>query len=335
MQKYIALIFLFTLTVCVPEEYYKSEFAKFKQKFNKSYNANENSRRYNIFKQNLAKASQIQDPHASYGVTKFSDLTEDEFSQYYLKYIDPKKSRNSARNVLAPDATSSTSSLTDITPTVVTTSAKNWKDSGYVTPIKDQGACGSCYAFSALGMLESQYAKNNGGKIIDLSEQQIITCDTLDYGCNGGYMENVYKYLQKVGGAVSETSLPYNLRSKKCQLTSRMAKLVQVVSYTDISTNEIDIANTLSTYGPITTAINGNILQVYNNGIISSSSCSLTLNHAVILIGYGPASDGSGTDYWIVKNSWGTGWGESGFFRIQRGVGRCGINLNASTAIIK
>jgi cathepsin F len=326
---YIALIFLFALVVSVPEDYYKSEFTKFKQTFNKSYNAHENSQRYKIFKENLIKASQIQDPHASYGVTKFSDLSEAEFSQYYLKYIDPRRLRNSARNVLAPEGSSSTSTST------LTVTAKNWKDSGYVTPIKDQGACGSCYAFSALGMLESQYAKNNGGTIIDLSEQQIITCDKYDYGCNGGFMENVYKYLQNAGGAVSETSLSYNPKFKKCQLNSGMTKLVQVSSYTDISTNEIDIANTLATYGPISTSINGNILQTYVSGIISNPNCSLSLNHAVILIGYGPASDGSGTDYWIVKNSWGTSWGESGFFRIQRGVGRCGINLNASTAVIK
>jgi cathepsin F len=327
---YIALIFLFTLVVSVPEEYYKNEFNKFIQKFNKSYTASENSVRYNIFKQNLMKASQIQDPYATYGVTKFSDLTEAEFSRQYLTYIDPRRRLNLLRN--APNVRRSALEATSSTLAIP---AKNWKDSGYVTPIKDQGACGSCYAFSALGMLESQYAKNNGGTIIDLSEQQIITCDKYDYGCNGGFMENVYKYLQNAGGAVSETSLSYNPKFKKCQLNSGMTKLVQVSSYTDISTNEIDIANTLATYGPISTSINGNILQTYVSGIISNPNCSLSLNHAVILIGYGPASDGSGTDYWIVKNSWGTSWGESGFFRIQRGVGRCGINLNASTAVIK
>jgi C1A family cysteine protease len=315
---------VFALTQSVPVEV---EFTKFKQKYNKSYQPAEEDQRYQAFRQNLNKLSSIKDRYATYGVTKFTDLTESEFRSKYLKL---KPNVNLLRTVGKVFGTLGSFLGGILSKKRAIASSFDWRSYNVVTPVRDQGDCGACYAFSALGVLESQYAKKKK-QLIDLSEQQIINCDFYDMGCSGGDMYTAFEYLKQDNGALYESQLPYDVSSSSCPnavLTGPLRVVSQEILDT---TDEDDIARELVSYGPLSHAINGLVLQNYTGGVITVA-CEPELNHATLIIGYG-SSDG--VSYWIMKNSWGSDWGENGFYRIQRGVGLCGLNIYVLTAQIK
>ena len=298
----------------------------FKISFSKAYSTEfEDQYRFQVFQRNLELIAEMQqaDSTAEYGITQFSDLTPHEFQSLYLGYKPvPAASQ--------PIETTIISNITDPVP-----DSWDWRDKGAVTLPKDQGICGACWAFSAVAAIESQYyLKHN--TMFNLSEQQLIDCNTAGNGCYGnGSMIEAYEWLSGGSGLEREEDYPYFGFAMPCAMNTSY-EVAKVTGYTNISQDEDVIAQSLYTSGPLSTAINGDWLQFYKKGVVSPVICAKNkLNHAVALVGFGSEEEkGKDVDYWIAKNSWGSGWGEEGFFRIKRGSGMCGINLNVSLPIV-
>jgi cathepsin L len=217
----------------------------------------------------------------------------------------------------------------------------DWRTEGKVQVVKDQKQCGSCWAFAAIGAPESMYAVYSN-QLFDLSEQNLINCDTYDGGCNGGHFINAWVYvLKNQEGNFTTTELsPYFGNpgdTYKCSFgsVSWRTTFFQVIGYLN-NPSEHDLAEVLYEYNPFACAIEAShaSFQLYMSGVYYESSCSSTnLNHAILTVGYGSA--GTGLDYWIVKNSWGTGWGESGYIRMSRNKNNnCGIVTDIGTPMI-
>ena len=306
------------------------QFQKFIKKYHKRYaSINEYLARFEVFKRNVMAAFT---ENASYqtGITKFSDLTQQEFAKTYLN--------------LNYDAMA----VANFNPYVVQVKnaapdAWDWREKGYVSPVKDQGSCGSCWAFSTVGNLEGLYYKEKQ-TMVTLSEQMLVDCDTYDSGCNGGLMENTFTWLKENGGIMTDTDYPYKGRKGTCQSDETKYVDMQITGYTKLGSgsstwdpvDEDEIKEFLYETGPLAVALNANPLQTYTGGILdkTSSQCPTSgMNHAVTMVGYGH-DDASDKDYWIIKNSWGASWGEQGYFRIRRGNGTCGINCYITTGTV-
>ena len=203
----------------------------------------------------------------------------------------------------------------------------DWRQKGVVNAIKDQAQCGSCWAFSAIQAQESQWAIKTG-KLLSLSEQNLVDCGTTCYGCNGGLMDNAWKYvIANQGGKFQlEDDYPYTGRDGTCKYDSSRAPEVRVVNDYQVDDNEDAVKEACAEIGVLAIAIDaGHIsFQLYSSGIYDPVLCSSTnLDHAVGLVGYGTES---GTDYWLVRNSWGTSWGEQGYIRmIRNSNNKCGV----------
>jgi cathepsin L len=201
----------------------------------------------------------------------------------------------------------------------------SWKDKGKVQEVKDQGKCGGCWTFGAIGAQESQWAINKG-TLYSLSEQNLLDCVTSCKGCNGGNSNLAYAYVKsKQAGAFNlETAYPYEAKQGSCRYKSAGAT-TKLSSYgTLASRDETSLENAIYQYGPASIAIDANhdSFQRYKSGVYNEPACSSTkLDHKVLAIGWG--TDPSA--YWLVKNSWGTYWGEQGFIRMTRGKNQCGV----------
>ena len=184
------------------------------------------------------------------------------------------------------------------------------------------------------------------GKLISLSEQQLVDCDhncvvwegekTCNAGCNGGLMWSSFEHIIKTGGLVTEESYPYEAVDNRCRFNVSNA-VVKISNWTFVSSNEDEMAAWLANNGPIAIAINADYLQYYRKGILNPSRCDPEeLNHGVLIVGYGEekATNGKVEKYWIVKNSWSASWGEKGYVRVLRGKGVCGLNAVPSSALI-
>ena len=219
-------------------------------------------------------------------------------------------------------------------------SSWDWREHGRVCSVKDQGSCGSCWAFSTMANLEGLYAAKKG-ECKHFSEQQLVDCDNTDSGCNGGLMEYAFTYLKKIGCINLEEDYPYTGRKGTCKTNYDKCIDMTVTGYKKLGSSystwspvdEGEVKEFLYETGPLAIALNADPLQNYVSGILdkTSAQCPTSgINHAVLLVGYGTAE----TDYWIVKNSWGKNWGESGYFRIRRGNGTCGVNCYITTATV-
>ncbi len=304
------------------------QFQRFIKKYHKKYSSvNEFLARYEVFKRNTLTTFQENNSYKT-GITKFSDLTFQEFSKIYLN--------------LNYDAMA----VANFNPYIVKVSnaapdAFDWRDKGYVSPVKDQGSCGSCWAFSTVANLEGQYYKGKG-KMVTLSEQMLVDCDTYDSACNGGLMENTFTWLKENGGIMTDADYPYAGYKQTCKSDPSKYVDMTITGYKKLGSSsstwdpvdEDEIKEFLYETGPLAVALNANPLQTYTGGILdkTSSQCPISgMNHAVTMVGYGSES---GKDYWIIKNSWGKSWGEDGYFRIRRGTGCCGINCYITTGLV-
>ncbi|KAG6478624.1 cysteine proteinase 1-like [Zingiber officinale] len=315
----------------------EAHFSGFIRRYKKTYaDAEQRALRFAIFKANLLRARrhQLLDPTAVHGVTQFSDLTPGEFRRAYLGL------RSSSSDF------ASSPHEAPILPTNDLPEKFDWRDHGAVTPVKNQGSCGSCWTFSAAGALEGANFLATG-KLESLSEQQLVDCDhecdssesgACDQGCNGGLMTTAFEYLLKSGGLEREEDYPYTGTDRgTCQFDkSKIA--ASVSNFSTVSIDEDQIAANLVKHGPLAVGINAVFMQTYVHGVSCPYICGKHLNHGVLLVGYGTGYAPSRLKekpYWIIKNSWGENWGEKGYYNICRGRNLCGVDsmVSAVTAI--
>lgn len=255
-------------------------FQDFIVNFNKNYSSDkEKQYRFKIFKKNLKTIEKLQTYEqgtGEYGVTMFADLTSEEFKKQYLGLQPDLYAEN---QVPIPQA-----EIPDIELPV----EFDWRHYNAVTPVKNQGQCGSCWAFSVTGNVEGLYAIKHG-KLLSLSEQELVDCDTLDEACNGGLPDNAYRAIENLGGLELESDYPYIGRDEKCYFNRQKIK-VEVVSAVNITSNETKMAQWLVEKGPISIGINANAMQFYMGGISHPYKflCNPSnLDHGVLIVGYG------------------------------------------------
>ncbi|XP_017467683.1 PREDICTED: putative cysteine proteinase CG12163 [Rhagoletis zephyria] len=303
-------------------------FSKFQIKYNRRYHtAMEHQMRLRIFKQNLQTIQELNRNEmgsAKYGITEFADLTSTEYKQrtgLWQRSVD-KPSKNALAMI----------------PNVELPKEFDWREKGVISNVKNQGMCGSCWAFSVTGNVEGLHAVKTG-KLEEYSEQELLDCDTTDSACNGGLMDNAYEAIQHIGGLELESEYPYEGHKDQCQFNKSMAH-VKVKGGIDLPKNESAIAQWLITNGPVSIGINANAMQFYRGGVSHpwKALCSKkNLDHGVLIVGYG-VSDypmfKKTLPYWIVKNSWGPKWGEQGYYRVYRGDNTCGVSEMASSAVL-
>ncbi|XP_062136109.1 procathepsin L-like [Drosophila sulfurigaster albostrigata] len=291
-----------------------AEFELFKVEHKRSYdNEYEEQLRLQIFKDNKNLIDRHNKRYAAgektykMGVNKFTDLTPEEFKISLLSSLNSNHSLEGIDYIYNPSAKDSVPKSID------------WRTSGAVNPIKDQNPCGSCWAFSAVGSLESQYFINEGRKI-SLSEQNLVDCSRgypyYNRGCSGGWPIEAFQYIRYYG-IDTESSYPYEARDDYCRynrnyIGAKISGIVQIESG-----NEDALASAVANKGPISVCFTADSnFQHYRSGVFNDPSCSQPMNHCVVVIGYG--TDPVGEDYWLVRNSWGENWGENGYIRMAR-----------------
>ena len=268
----------------------------------KKYGSQEEQSRLNIFYQNYQKVLTHQSKTVrtyDMGFTKFMDLTPAEFKAKYLGTV-PKPAGNVKQ--LNTEGLAAT---------------VDWRTKGAVTPIKDQGQCGSCWAFSTTGSLEGLSFLSGKG-LQSFSEQQLVDCSGSygNEGCNGGLMDNAFGYV-KDHGITSEDAYSYTAQDGSCQTDGGAFK---IGAWVDVAAGNANQLKAAVAGRPVSVAVDAENWQLYSGGVFSD--CSTNLDHGVLAVGYDATS-------FIVKNSWGTGWGEDGFIRIALG-NTCGIANAAS-----
>ncbi|KAL2458503.1 Senescence-specific cysteine protease SAG12 [Abeliophyllum distichum] len=293
--------------------------------YGRAYNDNaEKAMRYKIFKENvkyIETSNKAGTRPYKLGINQFADLTNKEFQASHNGY-----KMSSYQN--APKSSSFMYENVTAVP-----SSMDWRKKGAVTGVKDQGQCGCCWAFSAVAAMEG-INQLSTGKLISLSEQELVDCDTSeDMGCNGGLMDNAFEFIINNHGLTNESSYPYDGTDGTCNTKKESSHAAKITGYEDVPTNSESALLKAVAKQPVSVAIDasGNDFQFYSSGVFTGE-CGTDLDHGVTAVGYGKTSDG--TKYWLVKNSWGASWGENGYIRMQRGInaeeGLCGIAMQAS-----
>merc|ERR1711972_363658 len=296
-------------------------------------------KREQIFNSNLEfiNSENAKDHTYTLGLGPFTDLTNDEYKQTYLGYVEPAERFQGLSHLGAHEHTEGEQLAASV----------NWVNKGAVTPVENQAHCGSCWSFSTTGGLEGAW-KIAGHDLPSLSEQMILDCDTGGNKCRGGSMAQAFEWV-KENGLCAESDDAYKCAdqsSSECTASTCSAssgscpKVIQagdVTGYTQVSQSEGALEAAVAQQ-PVSVAIEADqqVFQHYTGGVLTSSACGSNLDHGVLAVGYG--SD-DGHKYWKVKNSWGASWGESGYIRLAKGAsstgGECGIRMGAVFPTLK
>ncbi|XP_073515582.1 cathepsin W-like [Phyllobates terribilis] len=317
-----SLVSLCALVHVVSGDTELEQFENFIKQFKKVYESPEEYQyRLSVFTENLNAARRLQEEElgtATYGITKFSDLTDEEFTRNRLTLLD---------DVPPNDVPPYNMTQLKIEAAPVKRSC-DWRKAGVISKAKDQGTCGSCWAFAAVGNIEAQWGIL--GRPVNLSVQQVLDCSPFEDGCKGGYLWDAYKTVRKQNGLVPECVYPYKGIKQACQKFNSLK--TNIKGFRMLPRNENVMACYVRNSGTIAVGMNAIVLKCYQRGVIRRKSCDRKkLNHAVVLMGF---SKGTKLPYWIIKNSWGADWGERGFFRLFFGKNMCGIATYPVSAIV-
>ncbi|KAG7468207.1 hypothetical protein MATL_G00140440 [Megalops atlanticus] len=320
MAIHITTLLILTILYCVEstplfsseDEYH---FKSWMSKYNRRYDLEEYYHRLQIFTENKKMIDRHNAGNHKFtmGLNEFSDMTFAEFKKTFLltepQNCSATKGGHVSTNGPYPDSV-------------------DWREKGnYVTPVKNQGPCGSCWTFSTTGCLESVTAIATG-KLLLLSEQQLVDCAQAfnNHGCNGGLPSQAFEYIKYNKGLMTEQGYPYTAQEASCKFKPEMAAafVKEVVNITKY--DEMGMVDAVARLNPVSFAyeVTSDFMH-YKDGVYSSTVCHNTtdmVNHAVLAVGYGEENS---TPYWIVKNSWGTYWGMNGYFLIERGKNMCGL----------
>ena len=303
------------------------DFRNFQLKFNKRYETIvELRKRFEIFRENIIEIynhNNQKNKTFTLAINQFTDLTQEEFVHYYVSGLNNYQSYGCSTytapsNILLP-------------------SSVDWRQKGAVSSVKDQGQCGSCWTFSSTGALEGSWAISTG-QLLDLAEQQLVDCaQGIQYGshgCNGGQMEGAFKYVIENGQCV-ESSYPYTAKDESCKKCQSFVSMTSC--YVVKPNDQLSLKSAISRQ-PVSVAIEADTFyfQSYSSGVLTSDKCGTKLDHGVLAVGYGTEN---GNDYWLVKNSWGTSWGDEGYVKIgrsdsQNDPGICGIAMQPSYPVV-
>nr|XP_004487578.1 senescence-specific cysteine protease SAG39-like isoform X2 [Cicer arietinum] len=266
----------------------------------------EKQKRFEIFKENVEFIESFYDSDFNLSINQFADQTNEEF----------KASLNGNKKPLGVGIATENEfryeNVTDVPATM------DWRERGAVTPIKDQYKC-SCWAFATVAATEGIHQITTG-KLVSLSEQELVDCvQGNSQGCNGGYTEDAYEFIAKNGGIASESKYPYKNADKKCNIKKGAYSVAKIKGYEKVPKfNEKALLKAVANQ-PVAVYIDGGqrAFQFYSSGILKGK-CGTDLDHTVTIVGYGISDDG--VKYWLLKNSWGTKWGEKGYIKMKRDI---------------
>jgi len=314
----------------VKDKYWRA-FQEFVSKYGRDYrNTSEEQRRFAIYVENVRfiESQNAQNHTYKLAVNEFTDQNRSEFQSSRLGLGPPQQKQQSAGlPFFGLDFHRGTTASLPL--------SIDWVSKGAVNTPRNQGSCGSCWSFAATGALEAAWFLATG-KLVSLSEQQLLDCSTENGACSGGDMDAAFDFL-KNQSACTDESYPYKAEGATCQASNCTSGIPQgsVVGYYNVPVDDTDALMEAVAQQPVAVAIEADqsIFQSYNSGILTHA-CGDKIDHGVLLVGYGSEN---GTDYWKIKNSWGPTWGENGYIRLKRGLpraGECGIKSRASYPIV-
>jgi C1A family cysteine protease len=303
-------------------------FQSWALRYKKSYDSyDETITRFQNFKQSIDRINannayvKFRGSGATFGLNKFSDLSPEEFAEKVLMTpFKPVTSVFKEKNMLSPRITAP--------------DTFDWRTKGAVTAVKDQQQCGSCWAFSVTENVESVWILAKGltnETLPPLAPQQIVDCDTSDAGCEGGNPPTAYQYIISAGGLDDDKDYPYTAQDGTCAFKSS-AVVAKISNFKYATSGDEDtMKDNLASWAPLSICVDARYWQDYSGGVMTEYQCDwiVELDHCVQAVGYDTTAS---TPFWIVRNSWGTDWGENGYIRLQYGTNTCGLT-DESTSV--